>query len=321
MGRLRYKKMDTTNSTLCLQGPGDYISDTIRRIGHWYDCVMLRRLWHAPTADGRRGGIFLEVGANIGACTLEFLLMTDAHIIAVEPSPYNLFHLTRTLRIAASRNPALASRVAVLTLGAGDRSIRDAILRTPHSNAGNSQIETDTEEGVSMGNFTQQVVRVEPLDTIFPARSLSSVRLLKIDTEGYECNVLRGARQLLSSGVVQRITAEVNPGMLQRAGCSRSRLHRELLASGLYNISLRPTMKEATFIAQHTSGPQVVCTGSNGCSNAPLHYWSADRPGRMPPAKTKRQISSHAFGFGGGWGATPPSTTSSAPSRLLARMT
>lgn len=264
MGRLRYM----ANSTLCLQGPGDHISDTIRRIGHWYDCVFLRRLWHAPTANGKRGGIFLEVGANIGACTLEFLLMTDAYIIAVEPSPFNLFYLTRTLHIAASQNPALASRVAVLTLGAGDASIRDAILRTPHSNAGNSQIES--EDRVVMVNFTQQVVRVERLDTIFP--TMSSVRLLKVDTEGFECKVLRGAQKLLSSGAVQRITAEVNPGMLQRTGCSKSHLRRELIASGLYNISLRPTMTEATFIAQHKSAPQVVCTGSNGCSNVPLHY-------------------------------------------------
>jgi hypothetical protein len=37
------------------------------------------------------------VGANIGACTVEFLSLTAAHVIAFEPNPLNLFHLTRTL--------------------------------------------------------------------------------------------------------------------------------------------------------------------------------------------------------------------------------
>ena len=61
----------------------DHISKAIASKGHWYDCLLLRRLWYAPTADGRQGGLFLDIGSNIGSCTMEFLLYTDATIIAV----------------------------------------------------------------------------------------------------------------------------------------------------------------------------------------------------------------------------------------------
>jgi hypothetical protein len=315
MGELKYNKVPLKNSTMCLAPEGDWISDKIRKVGHWYDCMLLRRLWHAPVADRSRGGIFLEVGANIGTCTLEFLLLTDAYIIAVEPSPFNLYHLTRTLHMAALQNPALASRVAVLTLAAGDASIRGAGLRTPHGNAGNSQMVTppspplprpaakgaaatngraaSAHRGLSpggnpaspgrpqkvaacRGSCTVQSVAVEPLDKIFPGRALRSVRLFKVDTEGFECNVLRGARQLLRSGEVKRVTAEVNSGMLQRAGCDETRLHRELWSSGAYNVSLRPTMTESTFIAQRFGGPLAMCSGPSGCPNVPLDYSSPE---------------------------------------------
>lgn len=316
MGELKYNKVPLKNSTMCLAPEGDWISDKIRKVGHWYDCMLLRRLWHAPVADRSHGGIFLEIGANIGTCTLEFLLLTDAYIIAVEPSPFNLYHLTRTLHMAALQNPALASRVAVLTLAAGDASIRGAGFRTPHGNAGNSQMVTppspplprpaakgatatngraaaSAHRGLSpgahpasrpasqkvaacRGSCTVQRVAVEPLDQIFPGRALRSVRLLKVDTEGFECSVLRGARQLLRSGEVQRITAEVNSGMLLRAGCDETRLHRELWSSGAYNVSLRPTMTEATFIAQRFGGPLAMCSGPSGCPNVPWDYSSPE---------------------------------------------
>ena len=43
-----------------------------------------------------------------------------------------------------------------------------------------------------------QTVRVLPLDDIWPsAQSLHGVRLMKLDTQGFECKVLDGARRLL----------------------------------------------------------------------------------------------------------------------------
>ena len=45
-------------------------------------------------ADCVRTACGLQVGANIGACTVELLLRTNASIVALEPSPTNYFYLT-----------------------------------------------------------------------------------------------------------------------------------------------------------------------------------------------------------------------------------
>eukprot|EP00966_Prymnesium_polylepis_P181525 4204620-Prymnesium_polylepis.1 len=70
---------------------------------------------NSPRQDhskGRLGGdkldVVVEVGANIGACTLQLLLHTNATVLAFEPSPLNLFHLTESLHRTALGNPSFS---------------------------------------------------------------------------------------------------------------------------------------------------------------------------------------------------------------------
>ena len=46
---------------------------------------MLIASYKGNPAFAARGN-FLEIGANIGACTLEMLHLTDARVVALEPS-------------------------------------------------------------------------------------------------------------------------------------------------------------------------------------------------------------------------------------------
>jgi hypothetical protein len=66
----------------------------------------------------------LEVGGNIGACSMEVLLRTDAKLIIFEPSFTNLYYLTRTLQAAHRHSPHLdlAHRVVVFPIGLGNES-------------------------------------------------------------------------------------------------------------------------------------------------------------------------------------------------------
>jgi len=160
----------------------------------------------------------------------------------------------------------------VLTLAAGDQAVHGAIMRTPHQNAGNSHMAAASGSSDVSPHETVHLVNVERLDSIFPPGALRAVRLLKIDTEGFECEVVRGAHRLMMSRVFGRITAERNAAMLHLAGCNGTALEATLVAAGSYAVSLRPTMTEATFIAQRSDGPQIVCRGHTGCGNAPLTY-------------------------------------------------
>jgi|SRR5687767_10733995 len=54
-----------------------------------------------------------------------------------------------------------------------------------------------------------ETVKIETIDRYLSAKGIQSVDLLKIDTEGYELNVLRGASQALSAGRVSLVLAEM----------------------------------------------------------------------------------------------------------------
>ena len=64
---------------------------------------------------------------------------------------------------------------------------------------------------------------MERLDDIFPD-GLGATRLVKLDTQGFECKIMQGARRALgSSRSVQAIVAEVSP-VLHAHCCFQSHL-------------------------------------------------------------------------------------------------
>jgi hypothetical protein len=96
---------DGVNSLPMCVHATDVVSNAIITNGKWDDCNYLSSLWrwqqHAFHMDGfpiaSTGSVYLEVGANIGACVAHMLLHTDANIVAFEPGEQNLFCLTRSL--------------------------------------------------------------------------------------------------------------------------------------------------------------------------------------------------------------------------------
>lgn len=210
-----------------------------------YDCGKFVRLWHELDGvrfGGRRHlgagegpeGVLVEVGANIGACTLELLLRTKARIIAFEPSPSNLFYLTRTLQLAAQRDPAIAERVVVYPIGVGDAPSRLPLF-TQRGNLGNTVVGQALSDdcvgrraGAECLNRTMAAgakgeVTVLPLDTVFPL-GMGGVRLVKLDVQGFECHVLQGASHALARAVppVGVVAAEVAPTWLYGQCCRPS---------------------------------------------------------------------------------------------------
>jgi FkbM family methyltransferase len=166
----------------------DAVRDDIVNMGYWGDCNALRKLW-------RRGGsskraIFLELGANIGACVLDMLMHTDAHIVAVEPAPKNLFCLTSTLLKLPEK---YRRRVALLPVAAGHK--------TTHSNIFAAQ----GNQGHSI-----DVYRMDKL-----LNSEVQVAAMQIDVEGYECHALVGMGRLLGS--VYGLRVEVCCALLYNA--------------------------------------------------------------------------------------------------------
>jgi FkbM family methyltransferase len=171
---------------MCLEHGGEWVSNHIIERGRWRDCNLLALEWKRSGYGA--GDIFLDAGANIGACTMEMLLRTGARVIAFESNPSNLFHLTRSLKLAATSDPNIANRVVVLPMGLGSKA-GNVTITMEHKNSGNSELQPEADGGVARlgrtGSGKKQalgLVAVHRLDRVFPQPF--NIRLMKMDVQG-----------------------------------------------------------------------------------------------------------------------------------------
>jgi FkbM family methyltransferase len=134
--------------------------------------------------------IAIDVGANIGWYTalLSRLSEPGAQIFAFEPDPETYRLLCGNLRA----NSIIG--VTALNLALGETSGTAVLHRYKASNNGRHTLSAGSDGG---GGACQ--VNVETLDSFCSSRGLenSRIRFLKIDVEGFEYYVLRGATNLL----------------------------------------------------------------------------------------------------------------------------
>jgi FkbM family methyltransferase len=137
----------------------------------------------------RPGTTAVDVGANIGLHTVVLACAVGPHgtVLAFEPAPANLLRLGENLALNAATNvdvhpTALAETPGQIVLHlAGDGLY--------HSTGA-------TYEG---GLDRDIQVAAETLDDVWEAAGTPTVSFVKIDTEGTEFSVLRGAERLLTA--------------------------------------------------------------------------------------------------------------------------
>jgi FkbM family methyltransferase len=139
---------------------------------------------------GGQGGDVLDVGTNIGvvAASLARHIDSRGRVFAFEPSP-------ETFRIAAATLALNEAHNVVLTQSAiGDQG---GIIKF-NSAPGNSAIASSLDHGFSfMNTWTEIAVHCTSIDDFVDREQISSVSLIKIDVEGAELNVLRGAKSVI----------------------------------------------------------------------------------------------------------------------------
>lgn len=130
-------------------------------------------------ANVQTGNTVLDVGANIGVVTLPAARWVghSGRVIAFEPNPSAVSLLKRSVARNGFHN------VTVHEVGLSDED-RAAVLRVPPGHAGCASVR-DSGEGVQC--------RLVPLDALELGHGCETVRLMKIDVEGHELKVLRGA--------------------------------------------------------------------------------------------------------------------------------
>ncbi|MDQ0967622.1 FkbM family methyltransferase [Flavobacterium sp. W4I14] len=153
---------------------------------------------------------FFDVGANVGSYTILAAGVRKAKCIAFEP----IFSTFEILKKNIKLNQ-LEQLVVIKNVGVGE--IRKSLYFSNNSDTTNHVVE-HIDQNVSL-------VDIVPLDQFYETFKPS---LLKIDVEGFETEVIRGAAKILADKTLIAIIIELN-GSGTRYGFDEKKIHDDLL--------------------------------------------------------------------------------------------
>jgi FkbM family methyltransferase len=166
------------------------ISPKYRAISERYEPTV----WKMLMEQMRPGDVVVDVGANIGLYAIA-LAKRGAEVIAFEPDPVNFTALQKHVSLNRVKNEVRLFQTAV---GQSD----DFVYFEARGNSESHIKNTDASES--------QKIKCMSLDTVLAGEK---IHILKIDVEGYEEKVLKGALNLLrdSNRSPRCIYIEVHP--------------------------------------------------------------------------------------------------------------
>jgi FkbM family methyltransferase len=143
-----------------------------------FDDVWLRGVYdyYKPKADH----MVIDIGASIGSFTLK-VARNVKKVISIEPDPYNLIYLKANVNCNA-----LGEQVTIVPVALGEENT-SSYLKCDYMH-GRSRL-TDQK--------TNTIVTVKSLDNLIGELEINKVDLIKVDVEGHELEVLKGASKTL----------------------------------------------------------------------------------------------------------------------------
>ena len=197
--------------------------ETVRISPHYRYMAWNAEEYAAFRAAVGPGGIVLDVGANVGAYTMLLAQWVgpSGAVFAFEPAP--------------AAYAGLVEHVRLNRLGANVRSVRTAIADAT-SNVLFKVAGTAGEGRLAIASDRTDETSTVPVTTLdeFCATEHLDPTFIKIDVEGSELAVLRGARETLRRrrGRIA-VFVELHPSIWPHIGTSRAELDGELSAQGL----------------------------------------------------------------------------------------
>lgn len=156
------------------------------------DAVVVREIWCENVYEVYDGdladtGIVVDLGANIGAFTLYAAKLGAKKVIAVEPEPHNVEILRKN--IADNQHNVPNCEFIVDTHGINDGKFTKAFINDNHGDSVVGYQKTMEKD--------QQQISMISLQQLFDTYELEYIDVLKIDIEGHEGSVIRGASEAL----------------------------------------------------------------------------------------------------------------------------
>lgn len=168
----------------------DYIENKIRFRKMFFEDDLLEYL----AVRGPRGGVFIDIGANIGNHSVYFGKFLADYIISIEPHPKLLPILKRNLDV----NRIIEYSIIPYAVGAKSSAGYMSLRQGYEKNIGGSHVSIIEENSK---NTDSDSIIVTTIDNIIESleNKLKSkqISFIKIDIEGMELEALKGATNLL----------------------------------------------------------------------------------------------------------------------------
>jgi FkbM family methyltransferase len=137
----------------------------------------------------KSGMIIFDIGANMGDTALHFakLIGEKGAVLAFEPDEKNYKRATRNISANEMTN------ISLHNIGLGHLNGTLKLYRVNSENLGMNRILN------TPSDLPYKIIEVQKLDDYISKNKISKIDLIKIDVEGFEMNVLKGASGLLKT--------------------------------------------------------------------------------------------------------------------------
>ncbi|NYD76466.1 FkbM family methyltransferase [Arthrobacter cupressi] len=192
---------------------GEYVFNLISRLNAFYEHDLLEKISSIPMRDD---GAIIDVGANIGNHTVYFGKFFSNQVFSIEPVQANFQILEANIA-----DNGLSDRVTPILAVAWDSSSNFSMSQSIPSNFGTFKATESTNEQATV-----------PGDTLENLIGDQNIALMKVDVEGSEDSVIRGALPLITKYKPLIVAESHTPEAFRALNELLSPIGYEVLAEG-----------------------------------------------------------------------------------------
>ncbi|MCX6924886.1 MAG: FkbM family methyltransferase [Verrucomicrobia bacterium] len=215
--RVRRRVVQTEDGKFFIDPVSIFASGLLSKDGYEPDMVNTLR------SILRVGDTFLDIGANEGYFSIMAaqIVGLSGTVISVEPQTRLQSVLFRNILENSAYNVNIFQRVISDSIGVGTLSL------APDVNTGSSGLFRATKYAVPT-----ELVPQTTLTQFLHLLRVDRIRLMKVDVEGFEHEVVLGSREVFANGLIENLALELHPAVLKRRCKLESDILDFLSASG-----------------------------------------------------------------------------------------
>ena len=174
------------------------------------------------------GGVFFDVGANIGLFSIQLSMIENVVVYAVEPSAGIFSKLLKNIRLSHAEN------IHPINIGL---SYQDGFAYMFNKHPGN----LGTTKVVEKIEQDSHLIRLCTLAELLTYLKITEIKLMKIDVEGYELNVLKGLFEDRNTIYPENLILEFNE-LIEETGHNQRESFEYILGLGYapFNVLEQP---------------------------------------------------------------------------------